>query len=230
MLVRYRVLLALLCAALLALSGYQYGKAGGWNFRLPWNADAALLAEALRGQNAELREQLLILEQNSELDRQAAALLQEHLIEAQEQNFRLRKDLEFYQGIVHSNGDRDAPVLHRLRITPLLPASAYQLELILLHITNTDKLFRGTLEVALEGMRGGEITRLALDELSLGQAQDYNVSFRNFQRFEDNFGLPDGFRPRTVLVTLSLDGQDESWFDKVFDWPLTENGEIADAG
>ena len=221
--VRYRLHLALLCAVLLALFGYEYGKAAGWHLRWSWNADTDS-----RDQDAKLREKLLILERNNELDRQAAALLQQQLIDAQKENFQLRKELEFYQGIIHSKRDGETPVLHRIRIKPLLQARAYRLELILLHITDTDKVFSGTLDITLEGVQGRETTRLALSQLSSKQAQQYKVSFRNFQRFEDNFVLPDGFEPRTALVTLSLDGQQESGFEKVFDWPLTENGEIAD--
>ena len=113
----------------------------GLDFRLPWDADGSLAADELRGENTELREKLLIQQQNNQVDKQAAALLQEQLIASQEENFQLRKDLEFYQGIINVKGGRNSPVIHGMRIKPLTYARGYRLELILLHITNTEKVF-----------------------------------------------------------------------------------------
>ena len=225
----YLLGLPLLLLLVLTL-GDRYGKVAAWNPWLPRGAERELSTEELRAGNAELREELLILEQNSRVDRQAAALLQNRLMEAQEENFRLRKDLEFYQGIIHVKGDENSPVIHGIRIKPLLRKREYRLELILLHITNTNKVFEGILDVVLEGVESSAPRRLPLDEITLNRSPAKSFRFRNFQRVENNFILPEHFRPQKILVTLTIDGGDGSGFEKSFDWPLTENGETADVG
>ena len=202
----------------------------GFNLGLPWQEDADPSAQELLGENTELRDKLLILEQNNQVDKQAAALLQKQLIDSQEENFQLRKDLEFYRGIINVKGDRNSPVIHGMRIKPLAYARGYRLELILLHITNKDKVFEGVLDVVVEGTQDSAVKQFPLNEISLSRNQNYSISFRNFQLIENNFVLPENFRPQKILVTLSMDDQDEPGFERVFDWPVTNGREKADVG
>ena len=200
------------------------------NSWLPWIADGRMSSEQLSAENAELQEQLLVLEQNNQVDKEAAALLQKQLIDSQKENFQLRKDLEFYKGIINVKGDKNNPVMHGMRVKPLAYARGYRLELILLHITNTDKIFQGALDVVVEGTQGSALKRFPLNELGLGQEQNYSVRFRNFQRIENDFVLPENFHPQKIFVTLSMDDKDEPGFEKVFDWPVTSSREKADVG
>lgn len=218
-----------LTALLILLLAFGNREAG-LDFRLPWNADGELSADELYGENTDLREELLILQQNNQVDKQAAALLQKQLIDSQKENFQLRKDLEFYQGIINVKGGRNSPIIHGMRIKPLTYARGYRLELILLHITNTEKVFEGMLDVVVEGARDSTVRRFPLNEISLGRDQNYSVRFRNFQRIENNFVLPENFQPQKIIVTLSIDDEDESGFEKVFDWPVTNGREKADVG
>lgn len=223
-------LLGLFVLLLLLIFSNQEKLNAGLNSWLPWSAGKGLSAEELRGKNAELREKLLILEQNNQVDKQASALLQKQLIDSQKENFQLRKDLEFYKGIINVKGDKNSPVIHGIRIKPLTHAQGYRLELILLHITNTDKVFEGMLDVVVEGIQDSAVTRLPLNEISLSRNQNYSVRFRNFQRIENNFILPENFQPQKILVTVSIDDEDEPGFEKIFDWPVTDGRETADVG
>lgn len=200
------------------------------DFRLPWGAGGGLSAQQLRGDNAELRERLLVMEQNNRVEKQAAAQLQEQLINLQTENFRLRKDLEFYRGIINVQGGGNSPVIQGMRIKPLPQARSYRLELILLHITNRDRVFEGSLDVILAGMQDSAEKRLPMNGISLDRNRNNSVRFRNFQRFEMNFTLPEGFEPQKIHVTLSIGDQQEAGFEKIFDWPVTEGRETADVG
>ena len=234
---RRRVVFLILFVLLLAVfiysdyfPGVRSNHNGGWTFILPWTSTQGLSPEALLDENAELRERLLILQQNTHLDTQAAALLQERLIDSQEEIFQLSKDLEFYQGIINASDEENSPGVHGIRIKPLTHARGYRLELILLYIANTDKMVDGVIDVVLEGILDSAVKRLSLNEISLDENQTYTIRFRNFQRFENNFILPENFEPQRVFVTLSIDDQDESGFEKVFDWPVTDGRETADVG
>ena len=200
-----------------------------WKLTLPRGLVGQTSPEELLAANVRLKEQLLALEQNSQVDKQAAALLQQELVEAQEQNFRLRQDLEFYQGVMDVKNDKNSPLIQGVRIKPLAQNNGYRLELILLHITNKDKLFEGVLDIVLAGVQDGETKRLPLRGISLDHNKDYAVRFRNFQRFENNFVLPDEFQAQSIVVTVSISGQEEGKLEKMFDWPTT-NGEAENVG
>ena len=70
-------------------------------------------------------------------------MLQEQLVDFQEENFQLRKDLEFYQGIITATDETNSPGVHGIRIKPLTHPNGYRLELVLLNIANTGKMVEG---------------------------------------------------------------------------------------
>ena len=224
----YLALFILLVILLLTMPGIYQWQDGTWGIRYPWNR--GLSPAELLGENTALREKLLIVEQNNQIDRQATAAMQERLIDSQEEIFQLRKDLEFYQGIITATDETNSPGVHGIRIKPLTHPNGYRLELILLNIANTGKMVEGEVEVVLEGILDGAIRRLSLSAISLDENRDYSIRFRNFQRFENNFILPENFEPQRVFVTLSPDDPDETGFEKIFDWPETDDGETADVG
>lgn len=189
--------------------------------------NAPLLSElGLCGEDLAMRKRLQALEQLASVDKQAAALLQQELVDAQENIYRLKEDLEFYQGIINTgdsnNGELDA---HGIRIQPLVQTRGYRLELVLTRVTKGGKATEGTIDIALEGIQGTASRRLALREISLDKQAAYTFSFRNFQRFENNFILPEDFQPQRVFVYLSVEGREGAGSEKVFDWPLTTNRE-----
>ena len=91
-------------------------------------------------------------------------------------------------------------------------------------------MVEGEIEIVLEGILDSATKQLPLSAVSLDKNRDYNVRFRNFQRFENNFILPENFKPQRVFVTLSPDDPDQTGFEKIFDWPETDDGETADVG
>lgn len=227
---RLTLLLLLLLLPPLLLLIYLDRVAVDWKLSLPWGPANRAASGELLYENTELKEKLLVLEQHSQVDKQAVALLQQELKEAQEENFRLREDLEFYQGIMNVKHDKNFPVVHGIRIKPLTQSNGYRLELILLHVTNKDDLFEGVLNIVVTGKQEGETRRLPLRGVSLDQNRDYAVRFRNFQRFENNFVLPDKFEAQTIEVTVSINDKEGSRLEKIFDWPVTANLEVENVG
>lgn len=184
----------------------------------------------LHSENAELQEKVLMLEQTTRLDKQAAALLQEELINSQEEIYRLKKDLEFYQGIMDATGGESGPNVHAIRIQPLTQERGYRLELILIHVAKKDKVIEGVIGIALEGVQDNATRHLDLSEITLDKDLVYDFKFRSFQRFENSFILPENFEPQRVFVNLSIKDKKESRFEKIFDWPVTSGRERADVG
>lgn len=184
----------------------------------------------LRAENIQLSEKVIVLEQAANLDKQAASLLTDELKAAQEEIYNLKKELEFYQGVIDAEGNRGWLDVHGMRILPLNHERSYRLELILIHTAKSDKKVAGALEVILEGVREAGTEYVNLKEITLDKDVVYRFKFGNFKRFENNFALPEGFNPQRVFVKMMVEDKKKSEFKRVFDWPANSTREASDVG
>lgn len=184
----------------------------------------------LRAENIQLSEKIIVLEQAANLDKQAASLLTDELKAAQEEIYNLKKELEFYQGVIDAEGNRGWLDVHGMRILPLNRERSYRLELILIHTAKSDKKVAGALEVILEGVREAGTEYVNLKEITLDKDVVYRFKFGNFKRFENNFALPEDFNPQRVFVNMMVEDKKKSEFKRVFDWPANSAREASDVG
>ena len=196
-----------------------------------WGNEALRAANRdLRAENIQLGEKVIALEQAANLDKQAASLLTDELKVAQEEIYNLKKELEFYRGVIDAEGDRGWVDVHGMRILPLNRERSYRLELILIHTAKSDKTVAGALEVVLEGVREAGTEYVSLKEITLDKDVVYRFKFGNFKRFENNFALPEDFSPQRVFVKMRVEDKKKSEFKRVFDWPANSAREAADVG
>ena len=196
-----------------------------------WSNKALRAAnQDLRAENIQLGEKAAMLEQAANLDNQATALLTDELKAAQEEIYNLKKELEFYRGVIDAEGDRGWLDVHGMRILPLNRERSYRLELILIHTAKSDKTVEGALEVLLEGVREAGTEYVNLKEISLDKDVVYRFKFGNFKRFENNFSLPEDFNPQRIFVKMMVENKKKSEFKRVFDWPANSTREASDVG
>lgn len=196
-----------------------------------WSNKALRAAnQDLRAENIQLGEKAAMLEQAANLDNQATALLTDELKAAQEEIYNLKKELEFYRGVIDAEGDRGWLDVHGMRILPLNRERSYRLELILIHTAKSDKTVEGALEVLLEGVREAGTEYVNLKEISLDKDVVYRFKFGNFKRFENNFALPEDFNPQRIFVKMMVENKKKSEFKRVFDWPANSTREASDVG
>ena len=197
---------------------------GQWNYiraQLASSEESKLLWDvnrSLEEENAELRERLILLERATQIDVETTAELQDGIRTLQEEVYRLKGELEFYQGIMESTRDSKGLNVQGLHIEAMTQHK-YRFKLILTHVTKNDMVAEGNVDVSLEGMRNGKRLILNLEEVTREQPIDLTFKFRNFKRFEGHLTLPDGFEPGRVVVQVQLNGNNKSKIDKVFEWP-----------
>jgi hypothetical protein len=197
---------------------------GQWNYiraQLASSEESKLLwgvNRSLEGENAELRENLILLERASQIDVETIAELQNAIRNLQEEVYSLKGELEFYQGIMESTRDSKGLNVQGLHIETVTQHK-YRFKLILTHVTKNDMVAEGRADLSLEGMRNGKRQILNLEEVTHEQPIDLTFKFRHFKRFEGHLTLPDGFEPLRVVVQLQLSGKDKSKIEKVFEWP-----------
>lgn len=215
----------ILLSMLIAFLTWLFLDSSHWSYiyaRFGANHDQKLLWEAnqeLERENTALRERLMVLERTTTLDKQTSALVQDEIRDLQEEVFRLKGELQFYQGIMEATGEGKGLDVQGIFVRPLSRGNGYRLKLILTHVSNKDSVAEGMMDVSIEGIQDGGAHFLNLKDVTLDQTIDLTFNFRNFKRFESNLALPAGFAPQRVFVELQPKDKKQSKIKKIFDWP-----------
>jgi len=169
-------------------------------------------------ENRRLNERIVMLERASQIDNQATADVHEEMKRLQDEIYKLKEELVFYQGIVTTTGSAEGLKIQGMQVDKLSEADHYHFKLILTHVTKDDIVAEGYIEITLEGMQDGVARELKLTEVLLNPQQDLSFKFRNFKRLEGNMILPGGFTPYRVNVRLQPKGAKLSNVKRVFNW------------
>jgi len=172
----------------------------------------------LERENKRLNERIVMLERSSQIDNQAAADLHEEMKRLQDEIYKLKEELVFYQGIVTTTGSAEGLKIQGMQVDKLSEADHYHFKLILTHVTKDDIVAEGKIEITLEGMQHGVARELNMAEVLLSPERDLSFKFRNFKRLEGNIILPQGFTPYRVNVRLQPKDEKLSNVKRVFNW------------
>lgn len=190
--------------------------------RLSQNKEAGPLwqmNQRLAKENTALREKVIMLERAGQIDAAAAIGLQNDIAELQEQVYRLKDELKFYEGIMAAAKGAKGLNAQGLHIEPAKQPRLFRFRLVLTHIAKNDKLIEVMLDMSVEGLNEAGARVLSLRELSAGGPIRRNIRLKNFERVEGNMILPEGFRPLRVVVRLQQKGSRKPAVHKVFQWP-----------
>ena len=172
----------------------------------------------LEQENKRLNERIIMLERATEIDNRAAADLHEDLKRLQDEIYKLKEELVFYQGIVTNTGSAEGLKIQDMQVEKLPEANNYHFKLILTHITKDDIVAEGSIEILLEGIQAGTARELNIADVVLDAPLDLSFKFRNFKRVEGNMVLPEGFTPHRVNVRLQPKDAKLSNVKRIFNW------------
>ena len=219
----------ILASMVTAIGTWLLLDAGHWSViqgRFEANAERQRLWNANKGleqDNTALRERVMAFERTASLDKQTEIFLQKEMRGLQDETFRLKGELAFYQGIMESADQTKGLDVHDIYVRRLAQANTYQLKLVLTHVADDDAEAAGVMSIVVEGVQNGATRLFSLDEVSVDAALEMAYKFRNFKRFDASMQLPDGFIPQRVFVELQPNDKKPSKIKKVFDWPATAN-------
>ena len=172
----------------------------------------------LRAQQAlvkDLRQQVATLKRSDQISRNANIELQSTLAEREEEISGLRADVDFYERLVGSTGQRHGLNVHEAVFAPE-PGGTWHYTVTLTQNINRGAISKGTMSLAVEGVRGGKLATVRwADLLQKPGAPGAAFSFRYFQQLEGSVMLPPGFTPQRVRVSLAAPG---NTVDQIFPW------------
>lgn len=191
---------------------------GNRQMKLLWETNQGLVKE-----NKVLEDRVLMLEQTSRLDKDTATLMQRELIALQDENHGLKRELEFYQGVMDAARKVSGIDIPGLYIESLHRVNQYQMKLVLTHVAKSDKVIKGSLDINIEGVENKTKVELNLKDLLIDEKTDLSFELKNFRKVEYRFELPHEFLAERVLVRIQPSGRNESPVLKIYDWPVTDN-------
>ncbi|HMB55678.1 MAG TPA: DUF6776 family protein [Arenimonas sp.] len=170
----------------------------------------------------DLRQQVATLRRSDQISRNANVELQSNLSEREEEVSGLRADVDFYERLVGSTGQRHGLNAHEAVFSPEA-GGTWHYTVTLTQNINRGAITKGQMQLAVEGVRGGKMTSVKwADLLQKPGAPGQAFSFRYFQQLEGSVILPPGFTPQRVRVLLNADGNN---VDQPFAWSAKKTGE-----
>ena len=175
-------------------------------------------SEALAAQQAtlrDLRQQVATLKRSDQISRNANTELQSTLADREEQISGLRADVDFYERLVGSTGQRQGLRVHGASFEPEA-GGTWHYTVTLTQNLNRGAVSKGQMRLVVDGVRAGKLATVKWDELlQTPNAPGKPFSFRYFQQLEDSVMLPPGFTPQRVRVSLTGAGPA---VDQSFPW------------
>ena len=170
-------------------------------------AARAAHAEALRRDNAALKQQLAVLTRSRQITRIATDALRRSLADRDEEIAGLRTDLAFYTRLTGGSAQRGGLAVQGLKLGPIAGAHAYAVTITLTQNTRRGEPSQGHVSLSVEGVRGGRAAQLAWSDLAPPPARaGLPFAFKYFQQVQGMLVLPAGFVPSRAIVSAQPDG------------------------
>ena len=175
--------------------------------------------QVMKNTIVKLEDRIIMLERTAQIERQTVVMLQGEMIKQQDEVFKLKKELEFYQGIMSSAGESRGLNIQGLRIEDTSQPRNYYFKLILTHVSKSDKMAQGKLSILLEGVQDDIPRTIDIRELTLSKSLSLVFKFSSFERIEGSIMLPDGFVAHRVIVRARQEGKKTTpEMERIFDW------------
>lgn len=215
--------LSVALAALAAAAAlFEWGRIQGGYQRADSQRELTLMGAELNAateRNAELRQQVALLERSRQIDAQAIEELRGALEEQESEVQNLREELAFYQGIVSPSDGRAGLQIQRLDLEGV--GGAVTFELVLIQAMDHERTVSGRAQLSLvtRDPDGAEVV-LGMAEAVPAQPEGIPFSFRYYQVLEGDIAAPEGLTVESVRVTLVPAGRGRSNITEEFDWDV----------
>ncbi len=159
------------------------------------------------------------LQQHLSMDATTIDELTAHIRSLKDTVYSLRRELEFYEGIIAAPEADKGLFIQGLLLESTEVANRWRLKLVLTHhVAKGDKVVKGKLGLTLYGKQDGVEHKLDLHELQLGSGLKRDIELRGFMRMEGSVMFPEAYVPEGILVQLQLEGKPRKRAERFFDW------------
>ncbi len=169
-----------------------------------------------------LKEYVVQLETNQNIDRAAYKDVETSLVTLQAKIQEQTNEIAFYRGIVSPADGVAGLRVQDLRLTRAGTERAYMVRLVLVQSLKHDRTVSGDIGLFVEGVQDGNDVSYSYSQL-LGEATntDWVFKFRYFQDFDREIVLPDGFTPESIKIEVRSKTRSISSIEESYSWITT---------
>ncbi len=178
---------------------------------------------SLIAENAALKDKILMLEQTTRLDQETAVQMQNDLKALQDEIYGLKRELEFYKGIMDTSKRVSGFDIHGVFINSLHKPNYYTIKVVLTNVARSDRVLEGTLDLTVDGIQNNRKESLKLSNMITDGTPDLSFQLKNFSQIEVNFELPSEFEPEKIWIIANIDKANMPSVSRFYDWSVSEN-------
>lgn len=201
---------------LLLLLGYV---AGYWQFAAGDLSTLTSHVERLTLDNRSLQAKIVHHERQLQVEQAAQANLAKELAALQEEDMRIKEDIEFYKSILKvTPGAAGELKLHSFKLTKGASANQYNYNILLMQSGKHDRLVQGQLSLILSGIRAGQ--PVAVPVGGSPGVQGISINFKYYQRVEGSFTIPEDMAGQSLEANFVAAGASQPNITKKMDLPV----------
>lgn len=206
---------AVLPLALLLL-GYVVGY---WQFAAGDLNTLSAQVQQLTLENQSLQAKIVHNERQLQVEQAAQANLAKELAALQEEDMRIKEDVEFYKSILKvTPGAAGELKLHSFKLTKGASANQYNYNIMLMQSGRHDKLIQGQLNLVLSGNRAGQPVIVPVGGTQTPEG--IKINFKYYQRVEGSFVIPDDVVGQALEARFVATGATQPYITKKIDLPV----------
>ncbi len=154
-------------------------------------------------------QQIDFLKVEIEVEKQAGQYVKGQLQLLQEENFKLQKELSFYQKVMAPELEAEGMELDSFSVSKTHSERVFHYKVVLVQTTKRKRFAKGYVELKIKGSLNNKVKTFDIKALIDKSAEKFdkkslNFSFRYFQILEGDLTLPEGFIAETVFVAAIL--------------------------
>jgi hypothetical protein len=155
----------------------------------------------LEAKNAQLTSQVAQYERKIQIEQASNQATAEQLKSLADENVHLQEDLVFFQNLTAAGGKEGELGVHRLTLERDKIPGEYRLRMLLVQSGQRAKMFTGSYQLVATVVENGQSTSHVFPQDESGNAQ-FKLSFRYYQRIEQNIQLPPNVQLENVQVRI----------------------------
>lgn len=200
----------------LVLLGYIFGY---WQFAAGDLNTLTSHVQQLTLENQSLQAKIVHHERQLQVEQAAQANLAKEMAALQEEDMRIKEDIEFYKSILKvTPGATGELKLHSFKLTRGDMANEYNYNILLMQSGKHDRLVQGQLNLLLSGTRAGQLVTLPIG--GSPAAEGIKINFKYYQRVEGSFVIPDDVAGQTLEARFVAAGATQPYITKKMDLPV----------
>ncbi len=218
-------LLLVACAAV-GWFAFDYG-------RLAAGLDIDAYDQTLESLQGKLAEQQVLIDQlrlesasherSAQIDGVAAEEVRKELVQLQQTNAELNKEIELLNGLLSDKTIQAAIQLEHFEIVALDKKDSYRVRFKLVHLTKTGGTVKGHVTIKVSGKLAEDEKTYTLDQLAPDGEGKVKLGFKNFQKIDIDVELPADFHPETLLIETDTRNKNLQGLNETLNWELSES-------